>query len=502
MEPFGQPYDCAADDAPASAAPAAQPGPEAEAGGESDRAPASRGEGGAAVPHARAAAAAAVAAALPAALRSPVARAQQAWLEARFRSDVGWGCMIRSGQMLLANTLLLLHAGRDWRRRAHTPAEMRAVLGLGSGGVASDSVAAPARGAAVGEEGSRGASAGGGADETPVAADAAICALFGDSADAPFSLQRVTAEGLSRLSMRVGCWYGPAAVSACLSHLVHQQRSRDAHSLSPGARAALERVPVLAQLEMHVAMDGLVSLADLRALCSGAPAPPASTPGAHWRPLLLVVPLRLGLASFNADYAQPLAALLRLPQCMGMVGGRPRRSFYYVGCRGVGPEAEAFYLDPHTAQPALATDGRASRWPLSDADLASCHCSMLRKMRLSALDPSLAIAFLCHSDADLADWAAAVRAMDATNPPLFAVVDRPRDPAGAGEGSGGVDTLPRGDQPGASVARELGGGEDGRAVLAGAPGAWQHPAPRAGAQEQSANENSPLYDSDEDIVFV
>ncbi|KAH0578771.1 hypothetical protein H2248_002968 [Termitomyces sp. 'cryptogamus'] len=42
------------------------------------------------------------------------ASAEKGWT-----SDSGWGCMLRTGQSLLANALVHLHIGRNWRRPSH-----------------------------------------------------------------------------------------------------------------------------------------------------------------------------------------------------------------------------------------------------------------------------------------------------------------------------------------------------------------------------------------------
>lgn len=57
---------------------------------------------------------------------------------------------------------------------------------------------------------------------------------------------------------------------------------------------------------------------------------PGRTPDAT--ALLLLVPVVLGIERLNAErYAAQLRAVLRWPESVGVVGGRPGHSFYFIG---------------------------------------------------------------------------------------------------------------------------------------------------------------------------
>lgn len=72
-----------------------------------------------------------------------------------------------------------------------------------------------------------------------------------------------------------------------------------------------------------------------------------------------------------------------MPQSVGIVGGRPGSSLYFVGYQ----DERVVYLDPHFARPV----------PRTDEDLATYHCDAVRHMAITAMDPSLAIGFYCRT---------------------------------------------------------------------------------------------------------
>lgn len=101
-----------------------------------------------------------------------------------FTSDTGWGCMIRSGQMLLANAIALLELGRQWRRGQDVDKERR------------------------------------------------LLTAFADDPKAPFSIHRFVEHGASACGKQPGEWFGPSATAQCIQALTdaHPQANLKVYS--------------------------------------------------------------------------------------------------------------------------------------------------------------------------------------------------------------------------------------------------------------------------------
>lgn len=91
-----------------------------------------------------------------------------------FSSDSGWGCMIRSGQSLLANAMGILQLGRDWRRGHLREEECR------------------------------------------------LISLFADDSRAPYSIHNFVHHGSTACGKYPGEWFGPSATARCIQALVNK----------------------------------------------------------------------------------------------------------------------------------------------------------------------------------------------------------------------------------------------------------------------------------------
>ncbi|KAH7395719.1 putative cysteine protease atg4 [Cadophora sp. MPI-SDFR-AT-0126] len=248
--------------------------------------------------------------------------------QAGFTSDTGWGCMIRSGQSLLANALVMLRMGRDWRRGSASLKERE------------------------------------------------IIALFADNPKAPYSIHKFVEHGATACGKHPGEWFGPSATARCIQALTND------HGPS--------------ELRVYLTGDGLEVYEDSFMKI-------AKPDGKSFKPTLILVGTRLGLDKITPVYWEALKSALQMPQSIGIAGGQPSSSHYFIGVQG----QYFFYLDPHQTRPALPLPEKIEDY--SQEDIDSCHTRRLRRIHIKEMDPSMLIAFLIRDEKDWKEWRQSVQ---------------------------------------------------------------------------------------------
>ncbi|CAF1093207.1 unnamed protein product [Adineta steineri] len=252
--------------------------------------------------------------------------------------DTGWGCMMRCGQMMLAEGYLrfFLPAGRYFRWRPNIT--------------------------------------------DPMYWD--ILNMFIDKRHSSYSIQQIVQMGHSE-GKDIGQWFGPNTIAQVLRRIASNEFEK--------------------QVNVHVAMDNTLVLDEIRKLCQINSKVRKTTKKTNdtqngWKPLVVIIPLRLGLSDVNVEYIDQLKLCLRLPQTLGCIGGKPNHAHYFIGYLDTD---ELLYLDPHVTQSHVDTT--------ITADDTSYHCDRVNRMKFSSLDPSLALAFACKTEIEFDDLIAKLK---------------------------------------------------------------------------------------------
>jgi len=282
-------------------------------------------------------------------------------------SDVGWGCMLRTGQMLLARAFIALR--------------------YPDGLIPNQDMLFP---------------------HSPYRQ---ILRWFADAPgpDYPYSIHNIMQQNViingKGSKERVGEWFAPTSISIVLQQLSNKHES--------------------CSLVTHVARDGVVYIDQVLELATITPPSKPSTPsdksdksssvdkkdkeefppdaeedssgsgsgsskytGPTWRPILIIIPIRVGINSLNKIYINHIKFMLRHETTLGIIGGKPKASLYFVGYQ----DSSLIYLDPHFVQPAAKLGQK-----ISMEHLRSYHCKVPQVMPIDQIDPSLAVAFLCKT---------------------------------------------------------------------------------------------------------
>eukprot|EP01132_Coremiostelium_polycephalum_P011613 gene11613-14219_t len=320
-----------------------------------------------------------------------------------YDNDCGWGCMLRSGQMLLSNILLQNTIGKDWKK-------------LNSDSIYPD-----------------------------VFYD--IVRLFLDKPTSPFSIHNIALEG-QRLGKNIGEWFAPTIISQTIKQLVSKyynnksfcnlsvfisedgslyidqllkaattkQKHVDKEKVAEEEGKEKEKVEGEEKEEEEINNKLNESFEILEKEEEDQPE--------HWDPLIILIPVRLGLDGLNQIYYSSLLDIFKIPQNLGIVGGKPRASLYFVASQ----DDSLFYLDPHTVQQSLNDVDSSPQQQQQQFPLNTFFCSIPKKAHVSEVDPSLVISFFCKTKEEFLDFVERCKEMISKQEnPIFSISDNAPD---------------------------------------------------------------------------
>ncbi|XP_067127879.1 cysteine protease ATG4B-like isoform X3 [Centruroides vittatus] len=289
-------------------------------------------------------------------------------------SDSGWGCMLRCGQMVMAQALVFRHLGKGWIWNPRQP--------------------------------------------DPIYLD--ILKMFQDKKDCPYSIHQIAQMGVSE-GKGIGQWFGPNTIAQVLrklatydewSHLVVHVALDNAVITDDLSKSDIMILTTF--YDIHFKIDFILNVETLckvnqESECKKYEANESTSvkisnscsldvnrsSDPNWKPLLLFIPLRLGLSEINPVYLKALKITFCLKQSLGIIGGKPNHALYFIGVVG----NEVVYLDPHTTQQAIDTS-------LEIPNDSSYHCPYgnSRRMNLNQMDPSVALCFYFQTEEEFDSW--------------------------------------------------------------------------------------------------
>ncbi|KAF9087746.1 Cysteine protease atg4b [Mortierella sp. AD031] len=277
-----------------------------------------------------------------------------------YTSDAGWGCMMRTGQSLLAQAFVQIMLGRDWRADSS-------------------------------------------ASEESCQKYSTLLSWFADEPDRYYGIHSIAKAGVA-LDKRVGEWFGPSTVAHALRRLSYK------HPDCPVAVVvSMDNTIRISEL-VHAATgkDNRNAQSDIYGAGPGSPDPQQPQQqhrrqrSGYWKPVVVMMPARYGLDKLKEGYVGNLKQLFKLPQFLGIAGGRPGRSLYFV-----------------------AYQARATHEEMTHCPSPSYHCNVVRTMDIMELDPSMMLGFLIRSMKDLAELLAQLKHGMDQHYPLFTIIGNP-----------------------------------------------------------------------------
>ncbi|CEF71463.1 Peptidase C54 family-containing protein [Strongyloides ratti] len=192
-----------------------------------------------------------------------------------------------------------------------------------------------------------------------------ILELFDDSSNGPLGLSNFVKYPYENYKKKVGSWFSPSEAAQVMNQLLKDQKIKD--------NDILNSISIYCTVNSCLAIDQIENLSE------------------NWKKrIFLIIPVRLGVKDINKCYYEHITKIFSFHNCLGIMGGKAKRSLYYIGCYN----DSLIYLDPHLMQEYVNLE-------VETPNIDTFFCNIPKKVPLSQVDPSCAIGFLINNKEDL-----------------------------------------------------------------------------------------------------
>lgn len=346
-------------------------------------------------------------------------------------TDTGWGCLLRTGQMVLGQALMR-YCRRDAPLPSHTHEEELGPLATSTNRLscADTSKDDATKGGAchgIGESGNDGSNITStsqpehrvhrnDADEQYRTLYQSVQRLFMDVAEAPFGVHAIEHEayamGIPYATYLAPTQAGHAFANAC-THYRERLGTSKTNSNNSTTRERMSSDGKNASNGTNVRGAPVTICCDTRSISATT----SNEILAACDSILYLIPVFLGAGKLHGVYIDILKMILRMPSCCGCAGGQRSASLYFMGYQ----EDYVIYFDPHHVQKAFVS-----------LDTQFSDTQVMRgKTKIVNLEPCMLIGFYIQDEAAFHRFISDLAEVNSRLVfPLISVVDTPEKALG------------------------------------------------------------------------
>lgn len=253
-----------------------------------------------------------------------------------------------------------------------------------------------------------------------------VISLFGDNESCPLSLHNIVYTGSKKYGKKPGEWFGPATVSNTFRDIILANDEEIGVTAYTAENGLIDVKQILRLFrDKQLKRESLANGADddsqffklgddttpTEASAKSKPQPrQIRVEDIEWSPLIILIPIKAGMETIHPTYIPSLESIFMIPQNIGVIGGKPYSSFYFIAGQG----EVLHFLDPHYVQEYVPIPPDKVSY-----EIRTWTNPQVRWIKAANIDATFSVGFFIRDKADFIKFETISKYIFTKVPPLF-----------------------------------------------------------------------------------